>query len=184
MKKSVLAAMTAATAFALPSAVQAQGLTGDQISCNVTSSAVLACDASTAIVGPGREFNITFSDSNLFGINFLDNELRINALASFAVGSGNVFLDFRDLTDPFTSFSLLEAGFVGFTASDVSLNGAGRLRIDVGGTTGIQGSQVRLGLTGGTAVPEPGTWGMLLVGFGAVGYSLRRVSRRRPLATV
>ncbi len=31
--------------------------------------------------------------------------------------------------------------------------------------------------TGG-AVPEPGTWAMMLVGFGAVGYSMRR--RKRP----
>lgn len=38
--------------------------------------------------------------------------------------------------------------------------------------------QVRLGGLGmQSAVPEPGTWAMLLLGFGAMGYSLRR---RRP----
>jgi len=31
--------------------------------------------------------------------------------------------------------------------------------------------------TGGTAVPEPGTWGMMLMGFGAAGFAMRR--RRR-----
>jgi hypothetical protein len=29
-----------------------------------------------------------------------------------------------------------------------------------------------------SAVPEPATWGMMLLGFGAVGYAMRR--RRRP----
>ena len=31
---------------------------------------------------------------------------------------------------------------------------------------------------GAAAVPEPGTWAMMLLGFGAVGFSMRR--RRRP----
>jgi hypothetical protein len=31
-----------------------------------------------------------------------------------------------------------------------------------------------------SAVPEPGTWGMMLIGFGAVGYGMRR--RRRNVA--
>ena len=31
--------------------------------------------------------------------------------------------------------------------------------------------------TGGTAVPEPGTWGMMLMGFGAAGFAMRRRHR-------
>lgn len=33
--------------------------------------------------------------------------------------------------------------------------------------------------TPGTAVPEPGTWALMLLGFGAAGYSLRRNRRRK-----
>ena len=33
--------------------------------------------------------------------------------------------------------------------------------------------------TGGTAVPEPGTWAMMLLGFGATGFAMRR--RRKPV---
>ena len=36
-------------------------------------------------------------------------------------------------------------------------------------------------LIGGGAVPEPATWAMMLLGFGAIGYSLRR--RRKALLT-
>jgi hypothetical protein len=31
-----------------------------------------------------------------------------------------------------------------------------------------------------TAVPEPGTWAMMLLGFGAAGYSMRRSRRAQP----
>jgi hypothetical protein len=44
--------------------------------------------------------------------------------------------------------------------------------------SGIQAlNQVRLNLNTATAVPEPGTWAMMLLGFGVVGASMRR--RRR-----
>lgn len=38
------------------------------------------------------------------------------------------------------------------------------------------------GSRGTTAVPEPGTWAMMLVGFGAIGFSMRR--RRQEVAAV
>ncbi|WP_028964885.1 PEPxxWA-CTERM sorting domain-containing protein [Sphingomonas phyllosphaerae] len=43
-------------------------------------------------------------------------------------------------------------------------------------TTGICDTNFRFASTGATsgAVPEPATWAMLLLGFGAVGYALRR----------
>jgi hypothetical protein len=50
-------------------------------------------------------------------------------------------------------------------------------------STGL--SNAALFRTGGTsAVPEPGTWAMMLLGFGAVGSSLRRRSRQSLLQTV
>jgi len=52
----------------------------------------------------------------------------------------------------------------------------------LGPNTGIEAfNQVRLNLNPAvTAVPEPGTWAMMLLGFGAVGFSVRR-SRRATL---
>ena len=45
--------------------------------------------------------------------------------------------------------------------------------------TGGYSGAVRYWSTGVAAVPEPGTWALMLVGFGAAGASLRR--RRRSL---
>ena len=65
-----------------------------------------------------------------------------------------------------------------FTINDdlFSINlatGAGT-RIGALGQTGI------IGITAAAPVPEPGTWAMMLLGFGAVGYSLRRKAKPRP----
>jgi hypothetical protein len=50
-------------------------------------------------------------------------------------------------------------------------------------TTGIQDlRQLRLGgVTALTSVPEPGTWAMMLLGFGAAGVAMRRSRRRKVL---
>lgn len=46
-------------------------------------------------------------------------------------------------------------------------------------TTGIQDlRQLRLGGIASTAVPEPATWMMMLLGFGAIGFALRRRPRQ------
>jgi hypothetical protein len=46
-----------------------------------------------------------------------------------------------------------------------------------GGTDGVGGLQ-QLTTLNVAAVPEPSTWAMMLLGFGAVGFSLRRSQRR------
>ena len=67
---------------------------------------------------------------------------------------------------PTHSISLLPASF-----------GSGNYRLSFSGTTSGGGGE------GGTlsffaAVPEPGTWGLMLLGFGGIGMAMRR--RRRP----
>jgi hypothetical protein len=53
-------------------------------------------------------------------------------------------------------------------------------------TLTIQGTRGRIGSYGGNvafeALPEPGTWGMMLLGFGAVGWQLRRRRSTQALA--
>jgi len=55
-----------------------------------------------------------------------------------------------------------------------------------GGSTGTWATGVQQGVSHiaffgdpGTSVPEPGTWAMMLMGFGAAGYQMRRTRRRR-----
>ena len=87
---------------------------------------------------------------------------------------GIVRLNFTDTTTPFTSFILTSSsGFAGFDVSDVSLTG-GLLTIDLRGTENTQGGQIALQLSSAAVVPEPSTWAMLLLGFGAVGFAIRR----------
>jgi hypothetical protein len=98
-------------------------------------------------------FNITGSGIvNIFGLNALGEATT----ESFTLGTGSNFFG------------------VTATGSDV-LTG-----ISFTSETGVQDlRQLRLGgiSTMTTAVPEPGTWAMMLVGFGAMGVAMRR--RRR-----
>jgi hypothetical protein len=62
----------------------------------------------------------------------------------------------------------------------VPFTGAGDYRLSFGGTAPTEGAAVTGNLTFRVQlVPEPGTWAMMLVGFGAIGLVMRR--RRRPV---
>jgi hypothetical protein len=51
-------------------------------------------------------------------------------------------------------------------------------------TTNIPGFSALVFTPGGPAVPEPGTWAMMLMGFGAAGYAIRRRRRSAGLPQV
>ncbi len=76
-------------------------------------------------------------------------------------GGGSVFFNFDDTARLFTS-----------SAGPFSL-----LINDIGVSAGSSGAIISGQLQ--AAVPEPGTWAMMLLGFGAIGYSMRR--RRKPI---
>ena len=61
--------------------------------------------------------------------------------------------------------------FTGPTSSPTFLPGTFQLR------SIVSGQSILMVVSLGSAVPEPATWAMMLVGFGAVGYSLRRKTR-------
>jgi hypothetical protein len=54
--------------------------------------------------------------------------------------------------------------------------GPGSFTLTVQGTPGTQNGSFggTLAFAAASAVPEPSTWAMMLIGFGAVGYSMRR----------
>ena len=101
---------------------------------------------------------------NLFGVNDggrafftgIDNggqTFTFGGTTGFALGSGSNFFGFQ--------------GILGQSIASFSID------ITPGSIQNVQ--QIRLDETGAVgAVPEPGTWAMMLVGFGAMGFSVRR----------
>ena len=116
---------------------------------------------------------------------------------TFTLQSGATFRTAEFNLTPLSGNNPLEAAFVLFTFSDgtsslqaVSGNGVNRFGVTAGSvgissvqfvTQGIAGlgvtdlRQLRLGgVTTMNAVPEPGTWAMMLLGFGGMGVAMRR----------
>jgi hypothetical protein len=54
--------------------------------------------------------------------------------------------------------------------------GPGTFTLNIQGTPGTQNGSLsgNVAFTAAAAVPEPGTWAMMLLGFGAIGFSMRR----------
>lgn len=79
------------------------------------------------------------------------------------MNAGGVFVNFDNATRTFAS----SAGPFTFALNDVSISS--------NSSTQIVSGQIQ------AAVPEPGTWAMMLIGFGGMGVALRR---RRKLSTI
>jgi hypothetical protein len=142
---------------------QAQDLTGDTISC--LRNGVNGCSASSAVVGPGIEFTqgagtFDFSDTG------------VTLVLTSGLNTSPLIYSFTDTTSPFISFSNVLVSGGTFDTSRISLTN-GILSFDVGGIDPIQGTTVSLALAT-ASVPEPGTWMMMIIGFGAIGFAARR----------
>ena len=78
-----------------------------------------------------------------------------------------------------TSTSVIGGGTGRFLGATGSLNTTGTLRVDTVQRVSI-GAGVITGAINAPAIPEPGTWALMIMGFGAAGAMLRR--RRTALA--
>lgn len=91
---------------------------------------------------------------------------------------------FRDFIAGAVALGYFNPG--GYTQQDVRLNLSQSLSYSVAG--GSSYGTARLGTFSvaapAGAVPEPATWAMMLIGFGAAGYSLRRSRHARPATRV
>jgi hypothetical protein len=101
-----------------------------------------------------------------------------------AFGNGsqslNVGLFDSDTNAQLTSFTVTDIGsadldtlFQAYTGSFTAIGALTRLSFSISGQPSGNVDAL-LDNVAVNAVPEPGTWAMMLVGFGAVGYSLRR----------
>ena len=185
-----------ATAFALTAIAnpaQAADLTGTNV--DVTwlfpdASTIYATQ--TFAVGPGVE--LTCPGGGVGGglcSGFVDSstiDLGVDTLALAITGgtapwSGAAFngYEFSGLSAGglWSGYSLT-TNFAGLDASRISFT-PDAVRVNMQGIAPSQGQSFTITLLS-AAVPEPATWAMMLVGFGAVGVSMRRHKRRLALA--
>jgi hypothetical protein len=176
--KYVVAAALAASA--LPGTAEAAQIIGGSTTVQTSS-----LDA-----GANNSFTIGFSDSNLTNpfnelltfttdvagmLNILVG--TVGASAENNVTFSNIFLTGTGLPNP-NGVPLSQVLFDPndtFARNNIMV-GPGTYTLNIQGTPGTQNGSLsgNVAFTAAAAVPEPGTWAMMLLGFGAIGYSMRR----------
>jgi hypothetical protein len=202
VQKLLASAALATAAISAPAAAQ-QTVTGGSTDVTLTAAPALidlglsAAPTGTATVSfdgaiPTFTFPITGGSIDAFGnaLFYHDGSGILFTAGTDSLGIGNFVID---------TAALLVSGDV--TANGAGLGSVGLFTIGegtslfltedaAGAFTSIFGAPNLTGVEVGfaqvnaqtAAVPEPGTWMMMLAGFGAAGFALRR-SRRRRLAT-
>jgi hypothetical protein len=131
----------------------------------------------------------TSNPNDTFGITAFNIALENDALFDWIelslTGSGTVsFSLLDDMGNLFTSdddgsfiFDLTN-GQNKFAFQAIDGQSIAGLSFTVAGGTVETVSQVRIGQAAAAAVPEPATWALMLIGFGGIGFTMRR--RRKP----
>ena len=155
------------------------------------AGAVVTVDSSTMVIsGPTTVADTTtigFTEAQLSSPTFMENVVFTNTLAglySITLTTSSPQIDFTSavlsgLGGPFGLIEIDDDGTNEYwrLANPVQL-GASQYTLTINGNNSGAGS---LGgsITIRPAVPEPATWAMMLIGFGAVGFAMRR--RRTPV---
>lgn len=139
----------------------------------------------------GNSFNPaaigTFTDN--FVINLTNSSLTNGSLISVSLGGGNN-IDFTcqicSVRLDSTLFTLMSTGTLDIFTLNPTLLAAGSHTLSVTGNI-VAGPTASYSGTinfNTPAVPEPATWAMMLLGFGATGLMMRRRNRRTVFAQV
>ena len=142
----------------------------------------MVCDGPTTV---GSETTIGFTEAGLANPTFTEWLVFTNDMAgtyALTLDTSSTGIDFTSaiLTGPGGPYEMIKEFDNGvsefWNLSSLFLE-AGTYQLTINGNNSSTGS------LGGTvtinAVPEPGTWAMMLLGFGAAGYAMRR--RRAPV---
>ena len=145
-------------------------------------------DCSMVCAGPttvGSETTIGFTEAGLANPTFTEWLVFTNDMAgtyALTLDTSSTGIDFTSaiLSGPGGPFELIKE----FDNGIAEFWNLSSLFLEAGTyTLTINGNNSSTGSLGGTvtinAVPEPGTWAMMLLGFGAAGYAMRR--RRAPV---
>ena len=183
MKYSILASLAAS--IALVSASPASAGKSNVQTLPAIDDCSMICDGPTTV---GSETTIGFTEAGLAAptftewLTFTNDMAGVYALTLDTSSSGIDFVS-AILTGPGGPYELnedVDNGTVEFWSLSNLFLDAGTYMLTINGSndsTGSLGGTVTINAT--PAVPEPGTWAMMLMGFGAAGYAMRR--RRRPV---
>jgi hypothetical protein len=160
-----------------------------------TAEAATIVNASTQTssldAGLNNSFTIAFSDTQLgnpfdeFVTFTTDVGGMLNILVSTVGGSAennvtfnNIFLTGTGIanTNGIPLSQVLFDPNDTFARNMIPVVGPGTFTLRIQGTPGTQNGSLsgNVAFTAAAAVPEPGTWAMMLLGFGAIGFSMRR----------
>jgi hypothetical protein len=127
------------------------------VTCAITGGGSFSCNQASAVAGPGVEFTFGGGGDQYFSVDFGPSDVLLTVLAENSLGA--TILNSQDLTQAFTSATLLStSGFTGFSASNISLS-SGTLLVDLIDTSSVTGAFIDIGL-GTSAAPEPATAGL------------------------
>ena len=170
-----------ALALAASSAAGAQSFDGATLNYQYyfpnSSTPYPAADNGSFVVGPGIEVDnvsddratLDISGSNIF-IDFISNSVWTTETFN-----GWILSDQSDSLAAILGVSIDPASnLAGFSLSNISFT-ENQIAVNWQGLSFTESTILSLNVTfGSTAVPEPGTWAMMLLGFGAAGFALRR----------
>ena len=175
MKYSAIATLAASAALLLASPAYAGKSNKNTLVTQDDCSMV--CDGPNTV---GSETTIGFTEAGLASPEFTEWLTFTNDMAgvyALTLDTSSAGIDFTSaiLTGPGGPYSLVEE----FDNGISEFWNLSSLFLEAGTyTLTINGNNSSTGSLGGTvtinAVPEPGTWAMMLLGFGAAGYAMRR----------
>lgn len=156
----VPAASASAAVITVDTSVPAGGFSQDNVTCT-TAGAALPCG---------------FSDAGSFVTPAGFNQVSLTISTAIAGNNAATDVNFASVLFNGVAFTLTPTGAAEFgSLLNQTLVAGATNNLVVTGTTGGNGSfRGTLSFANVPAVPEPGTWALMLLGFGAVGFSMRR----------
>ena len=114
----------------------------------------------------------------IINFSFANGVLDISNAAGYSYGLAADFtFKFEDLTNPFTDATVMSnSGFISLSQSNFSID-KGVVTFSAPFFSATKNADLSVHLGTVSAVPEPGTWSMTILGFGLAGFALR--SRRK-----
>ena len=177
--RGVVLGILASTALAFGSTAANAGITVNTCDSNLNS-----CSTSDQTI-PIVQSKLAWEDSNVDSPTFSSTILFTNTAAgnywvSVETSTPDILYTALSITPITGSGSLVYSGgpTPAITLLGPQFLGAGQYNLTFGGNSpngGAASGSVTFRLS---AVPEPATWAMMLLGFGAIGFAMRR--RRRP----